>query len=151
MSGQWWWYGVYSYPWSTMACFAGREKVCRQNIRESDSEAPGPRPRVVVPLDPWDLGKVRLVGSEAFLSDVLLAAGEERFQEFWTTTLPVDSALTLALKRPVGEWTVEWQRRPGPGPRFGAAPRGSDVLLGLAFAGFLVGLVLLGQGRREVR
>jgi hypothetical protein len=148
---QWWWDGIYSYPRSTMACFAGRPEECRQGLAAADRDGSGPRPRVIVPSDPWDVGKVHLVGAEWFLSDVLRAAGAERFQEFWTTSLPVDSALTLALHRPVGEYTVSWLRRFGPGPHFGAATRLLDALLGLAFALFLVGLAVLGQGRREVR
>lgn len=148
---QWWWGGIYSYPRSTMACFAGRPEDCRQGLAAADRNAAGPRPRVIVPRDPWDVRTVHLVGAEWFLSDVLRGAGAERFQEFWTTSLPVDSALTLALNRPVGAYTVSWLRRLGPGPHFGAATTPLDALLGIAFAALLVGLAVLGQGRREVR
>ena len=148
---RWWWAGLYSYPAPTLACFAGRPDRCRQGFAAADRGSSGRRPRVVVPRDPWDSRKVYLVGAEWFLSDVLRATGAERFQEFWTTSLPVDSALSVALRRPVGEYTVSWLRRFGPGPHFGAATTPLDALLGAGFAALLVGLAMLGQGRREVR
>lgn len=148
---RWWWEGLYSYPALTLACFAGRPDRCRQGFAAADRSFSGPRPRVVVPRDPWDPRKVELVGADWFLSDLLRVTGAERFQEFWTTALPVDSALTVALRRPVGEYTVSWLRRFGPGPHFGAATTPLDALVGIAFAAFLVGLGVLAQGRREVR
>jgi hypothetical protein len=147
----WWWGGIYSYPFSTVACFAGRKAVCRRDLAGGDAGPDGPLPGIVVPSDPWDVRKIRLIGAESFLSDVARAVGEDRFQEFWTTSLPVDSALTLALHRPVGEWTVAWQRRVSPAPPLGAAVHPLDAVLGIALALLLVGLAMLGQNRREVR
>jgi len=148
---RWWWGNIYSFPFSTMACFAGRGEACRRGLAAGDADLLTPTARIVVPSDPWDIRKIRLIGAEWFLSDVARAAGEDRFQDFWTTSLPVDSALTLALHRPVGEWMVAWERRMSPPPPFGAAVRPLDALLGVALALLVVGLVMAGQLRREVR
>ncbi len=142
---------VYSYPRVVAACYAGRAEACRRAVATGDFAQGGPRPRVVVPRDQWDPGKQLLLGSDRFLSLVMSQAGPERFQEFWTTSLPVDSALTVALGEPVGDFTVRLQRAIGPAPHFGAAPRPLDAALGLAFAALVVGLVVVAQRRREVR
>ena len=149
--GRWWWGGLYALPFSTVACLAGREEVCRRDLTAGDAAQTAARPGIVVPPDPWDARKTRLVGAERFLADVMHAVGEDRFQEFWTTSLPVDSALTLALHRPVGEWTVEWQRRMLPPPPLGAGVRPLDAALGVALVLLMLSLVMMGQIRREVR
>lgn len=148
---RWWWGNLYSFSPQVLACFAGRPEGCRMGLAAADHNGAGRRPRVVTTFDAWDSDKVQLIGSEVFLSDVLRAVGDERFQEFWTTSLPVDSALTLALGKPVGEYTVSWLRRFSVPPRFGAATNWLNAGLGLAFAALMTGLVLFGQGRREVR
>jgi hypothetical protein len=148
---RWWSYQLYSFPRATAACFAGRPDACRRSLTESDRGAEGPRPRVVAPRDQWGSSRVLLIGADQFLSEVVTQAGPERFQEFWTTSLPVDSALTLALGEPVGEFTVRYQRGIGPSPRFGAATTPLDASLGLAFALLVGWLTMAAQVRREVR
>lgn len=148
---QWWWGALYSHTPETLGCLAGRPEACRRGIAAFDRAGAGGKPRVVLPFDPWNFNKVKLIGAQSFLSDLVREVGDERFQEFWTTALPVDSALTLALKQPVGEYTVSWLRRFTVAPRFGAGTTWLDAGLGLAFAALLVGVVLLGQGRREAR
>ena len=144
-------YQFYSFPRTTAACFAGRPDVCRRSLVAADRGADGPRPRVVVPWNPWESRKVLLIGANQFLSHVVDQAGPDRFQEFWTTALPVDSALTLALGEPVGEFTARYQREIGPSPAFGAATTPLNAGLGVAFAVLVVGLAMVAQGRREVR
>ncbi len=147
----WWWGAIYSHPYQTMACFAGRPDACRLGLAQYDQGGRGIKPRVVVPFDPWETNKVKLIGAQAYLSDLFRSVGDDRFQGFWTTSLPVDSALTLALGQPVGAYTVSWLRSFSAAPRFGAGTTWLDATLGLAFAILLVGLALFGQGRREVR
>lgn len=146
-----WWGGLYSYPPEALACLAGRPEECRRGIAAYDNAGRGSRPRVVVPLDPWDSRRIKLIGAQTFLSDLLRVVGDDRFQDFWTTSLPVDSALTVTLRKPVGEYTVSWLRSFSPAPKFGAGTSWLNAGLGLGFAALLVGLVLLGQSRREVR
>lgn len=142
---------IYSFPRQVAACFAGRPEACRRAVAAGDGGTEGPRPRAIVPPDRWDVGKSLLAGADHYLAAVLQQAGAERFQEFWTTTLPVDSALSLALGEPVGRFTARYQREVGPAPRFGAATTPLDAALGLASAALVVGLTMLAQRRREVR
>jgi hypothetical protein len=148
---QWWWDGVYRFPFPVLACFAGREDACRRSIASGDGGSGGPAPRLVVPDDPWDLRKMRLFGGHRFLSEIARTVGEDRFQEFWTTSLPADSALSVALRQPVGGWTAHWLRRVGPPLPLGAAPSPLDVLLGLVTVVLALALVMAGQARRQVR
>jgi hypothetical protein len=146
-----WWGGLYAYAPEALACLAGRPEECRRGLAAYDKGGIGSRPRVVVPFDPWESKKIKLIGGQVFLSDLLRVVGDDRFQEFWTTSLPVDSALTVALRKPVGEYTVSWLRSFSPAPKFGAGTSWLNAGLGFAFAAMMVGLVLLGQSRREVR
>ena len=60
----------------------------------------------------------------------------------------MDSALTRALRRPVGEWTAEWQQRIVPGMRLGPTLPLKPLLTGLVT--LLVAPVLaLWPGRTE--
>lgn len=147
----WWWDGVYSYPASTLACFAGRPEVCRAELARFDHGGQGRRPKVVVPPDAWQASRVNLIGAQSYLASMVRTVGIDRFQEFWNTSLPVDSALTLAVQKPVGEYTVSWLRGFSYPPRFGAATRWLDALLGLGFAVVIMALAILGQTRRQVR
>ncbi|MFN8652502.1 MAG: hypothetical protein U0133_11400 [Gemmatimonadales bacterium] len=143
---------VYNFSPRVAGCYAGRPEACRASVAWFDKPAVDQlRPRAVLPYDSWQPSKLLLNGSASFLSEVARDAGPERFQDFWTTDLPVDSALTLALGKPVGDYTVEYQRRLGKAPRFGASARPLDVALSLLFGLVVVGLTLVAQGRREVR
>lgn len=60
-----------------------------------------------------------------FLSDVVREVGPERFEEFWTSDLPVDEAFASIVGRDIGEWTSDWLAAEigryhfGPGVRLG--------------------------------
>jgi hypothetical protein len=148
---RWWDWQLYSYPRPVAGCFAGRAEVCRRVLVAADLGPEGRRPRVVAPRDRWDAARTLMVGSDQFLSEVVKRIGPDRFQEFWTTSLPVDSALSLALREPVGDFIVRYERAMGPAPRFGAATTPLDAGLGIVFSVLVVGLVMAAQGRRRVR
>ena len=63
----------------------------------------------------------------------------------------MDTALALALKRPVGEWTADWERgfvrpiRLGPMPPLGA------MVIALAIAVIALAAVAATAWRRQVR
>jgi AcrR family transcriptional regulator len=92
-----------------------------------------------------------LLPGERYLSDVARAIGRDRFLSFWTSPLPVDTALAAALKQPVGEWTEQWERRFVPRIRLGAAAPLDATALALVLAAVAVALVALRASRRQVR
>jgi hypothetical protein len=147
----WYWERVYSFPPATVACLAGRTTGCRDAVLDG---AGGRRddslPRVV--RFEWRWWRTeRLVPAERYLSDVARDVGRERFVRFWSSPLPVDTALAAALKKPVGEWTEEWQRRYIPRLRLGAAAPRAAALLALLLAVAAVTSAALSASRRQVR
>jgi len=146
----WWWEGIYGLKFSAVACLGGRPPACLASVREGDTGRPGSA-RVVVPLSPWRFSRMDLLGGGRWLSDVVRATGDARFREFWLTELPVDSALTLALRRPVGEWTVGWQAGISAPPPFGPWVPARVWLSGLVAAGLTLLLLAVALPRREVR
>lgn len=148
----WYWSMIYSsLPPRGVGCLASRPAACRAAI------IAGAQENGVVPMP--DITRIdrgwwrtqQIAGGERFLADVASDVGRERFQTFWTTALPVDTALAATLKRPLGEWTAEWQAsliepiRLGPTPRFGAAA------LALMIGALAVLGVAVGASRRQAR
>ena len=93
----------------------------------------------------------RLVEGQRFLGDVARTVGRDRFLTFWTSPLPVDTALAAALKRPVGEWTADWQRDFVRPIRLGPTPPLGGGAIALAIAALAVMLVAVTASRRQVR
>jgi hypothetical protein len=148
---RWYWEHIYSYPPATVACMAGRAEGCRAAVLEgATARSAESLPRVVgIERRWWQVQN--LVPAERYLSDVVRAVGRERFQRFWSSPLPVDTALATALKMPVGEWTAQWQRRYVPTLRLGAAAPLGAYLLALALGGLALMSVALTASRRQVR
>lgn len=143
---------IYSYPRATASCFVGRPEVCRRTIAVADAPGDGPLPRLVLPFGEFDPTKVQLVFADQFLAEVVRKAGPERFQDFWTTSLPVDSALSLAVGEPIGEFITSYHARISPLlPVVGAAAKPRDASLTLLAAALFLGLAMLVQRSREVR
>jgi len=147
----WFWDGVYSFPPATVACLAGRPSGCRAAVLVGAAEERTiPIPNVVLVERRWWRAQHLLPG-ERYLGDVARTVGRDRFLDFWTSGQPVDTALALALKRPVGEWTADWERgfvrpiRLGPTPPLGAA------VIALAIAFFAIVLVAGTASRRQIR
>jgi len=92
----------------------------------------------------------RLLPGERFLADVARVVGRDRFLRFWSSPLPVDTALALALRKPVGEWTADWQRSYAPRLRLGAAAPLGAYILSLLLAALAVSGVALTVSRRQV-
>jgi len=148
---RWWWDWVYNQSLTAVACLARRPDACRTAVLEGVEGAfddSGPR---VVTLGQWWWKSQRLVAAERYLSDVVREVGHDRFQRFWSSTQPVDTALAAMLKMPVGEWTVGWERRFAPELPLGAAAPPSASFLALLLAAAAVGSVALAARRRQVR
>ncbi|UCG87541.1 MAG: hypothetical protein JSW71_03065 [Gemmatimonadota bacterium] len=89
--------------------------------------------------------------SRSFLSDMVLALGEDRFQRFWSSDEQVETAFSSAAGVSLADWTMDWARQQiGVPPRGPSAPPASAALslvVAIAFAG--AGVVY--AARREVR
>jgi hypothetical protein len=150
-SDPWYWDEVYALPPTAVACLASRPDGCRAAALAGASDNPAiPSPDIMWVDRRW--GHIpRLVEGQRFLGDVARAVGRDRFLTFWTSAQPVDTALAAALKRPVGEWTADWERdfvkpiRLGPMPPLGAA------LIALAIAVLALTVVAGTASRRQVR
>lgn len=147
---RWWWPRLYGLPRPALGCLAGRTAACRAAVAAGDGGIPPPPVEVVQPESEWRMDRQLLVTGPWFLATVVRRAGPGRFLDFWTTTLPVDSALSLALAEPVGRWTAGEQRRIGPPVRLGAAPSWPVAALAVALVlgALLVGWVTV--NRRQV-
>jgi hypothetical protein len=148
---RWFWESIYSFPPATVACLAGRSEGCRAAVRAgSETDGDMPIPQVLRMERRW-WRKQHLLPGERYLADVKQAVGRERFLSFWTTGLTVDSALTVALKQPVGEWTSEWERRFVPRIRLGPTVSIVAMILALLVGAIAVTAVTLSASRRQVR
>jgi hypothetical protein len=147
----WYWEMVYGLPSETVACLAGRADGCRRAVTYgATEEGVIPTPDVIRADRRWWRPR-RLISGERYLADVQRAVGRERFLAFWNSTLPVDTALSAALRRPVGEWTAEWQRQFAQPLRLGAAPPWGAVVLSLLLGISAVALVMITARRRQIR
>jgi len=147
----WYWERVYSFPPATVACLAGRPGGCRAALLPGAAEERTiPIPNVILVERRWWRTQHLLPG-ERYLGDVARTVGRDRFLDFWTSAQPVDTALAAALKRPVGEWTADWERgfvrpiRLGPTPPLGAA------VIAVAIAVLVLTVVAATASRRQVR
>jgi hypothetical protein len=147
----WWYMELYSIPYNTLACLSGRISACTRALQQGDQETGTPLHRVVSPSYSWRLSQGRLINQDRFLASVFRKSGETDFQEFWTTTLPVDSALTLALHEPAAGWSQRWQLEGARAPRLGAAAPLSAMLLATLVAVLVLGGAAYATRWRQVR
>jgi len=147
----WYWDAIYSLPPEAVACLARRPDGCRAAVLSGASDDPViPFPDLMRIDRRW--GRVpRLAEVQRFLGDVAHQVGRERFLSFWNSPLPVDTALAAALKRPVGEWTADWQRDFVRPIRLGPAPPLGGAAIALAIAALAVAVVTVTASRRQVR
>ncbi len=70
-----------------------------------------------------------------FLSDVVREVGPERFEEFWTSELPVNEAFASIVGRDIGEWTSDWIAAEIGRYHFGPGVRAGELLVVVLLAG----------------
>ncbi len=146
------WDAIYALPPTAVACLASRPEGCRAAVLAGASDDPVILVPDIVDMDRrWWRHVPRLVGGQRFLGDIAHEVGRDRFLSFWTSALPVDTALVAALKRPVGEWTAEWQRDLVLPIRLGPAPPLGGLVIALAIAALAVAVVAITASRRQVR
>ncbi len=145
---RWFLLEVYRFPPDAIACLGGREAGCRAAVL-AGAGGVNAEPQLVTNEFRWD--RQRLLAGDHYLADVAREVGAERFQSFWNSERSVDTALAAALRKPVGKWTAQWQRRLTPPIRLGPAAPPSAAWLGLLLAGVAVALATRTVSRREVR
>jgi hypothetical protein len=141
------WRSVYGYPPDGVGCLGGRPAACRRAVLSGADGATIPH---LVTTEYWWREQV-LPGGYHYLSDMVRDIGRDRFREFWSSELPVDTALAAALRRPIGQWTQRWQATLVPVLPLGPAAGLGDSLLALGCAAAAFGLVAATLARREVR
>lgn len=146
----WYWERIYSYPAATVACMAGRPSGCRTAVLRGANDESDELPRVIRLERRWWQTQ-HLLPAERYLSDVARTVGRDRFLRFWGSPLPVNTALAAALKKPVGEWTAEWQQGYTPRLRLGAAAPLASYVLALVVGALVVLGVAGTSARRQVR
>lgn len=150
-AGPWYWRVLYMMPPNAVGCLGGKSAACRAAVADGDQDLAEPGDGTVAQTDAaWSFTRQRLVGGEHFLGAVLRATGPRRFAEFWRSPLPVDSALTLLLREPVGSWTAAWQQRVAERPRFGPSLTLLEIVVAVLLAGFALGAVAWRSSLREV-
>jgi hypothetical protein len=148
---RWYWDAVYALPPTAVACLASRPEGCRAAVLAGASDDPAiPSPDIVRVDRRW-VRIPRLVEGQRFLGDVARAVGRDRFLTFWTSAQPVDTALAAALKRPVGEWTADWERDFVRPIRLGPAPPPGAAAIAVAIAVLVLTVVAATASRRQVR
>jgi len=146
------WEAIYSLPPTAVACIASRPEGCRAAVLAGASDDPAiPFPDIVRIETRWWRRIPRLVEGQRFLADVAHEVGRDRFLSFWTSALPVDTALAAALKRPVGEWTADWERGFVRPIRLGPTPPLGSAIIAVAFAVFAIVVVAGTASRRQIR
>ena len=152
---RWWWEYIYHQPFPAVACIAGRATGCREAVLAGSGDERHAPPPSIVATDRGFWRRQRLISSTTYLSRVANEIGRDRFLEFWTSPLPVDSALSHALRQPVGDWTAAWQRRvvgsAGGELRLGASASLSASLLAVLLAAVALATVALTVHKREIR
>ena len=150
-SKQWWWDWVYNQSLTAVGCLARRPSACRAAVLEGDEGGLDDSVPRIVTLGRWWWKGQRLVAAERYLSDVVREVGHDRFLRFWNSPQPVDTALAVALRMPLGEWTAGWERRFAPRLPLGPAAPLSGSLLAVLLAAAAVASVALTARRRQVR
>jgi hypothetical protein len=150
-SSPWYWDRVYAFPAATVACLAGRPSGCRAAVLAGAAdEGTIPIPNFILVERRWWRVQHLLPG-ERYLGDVARTVGRDRFLSFWTSGQPVDTALAAALKRPVGEWTADWERAFVRPIRLGPTPPLGGMAIALAIGALALAIVAGTASRRQVR
>ena len=147
---RWWWDYIYQQSFPAVACLGQRVAGCREAVLAAADVESARSAVVMTSRRFWQ--RQRLIGGTFYLSDVAREVGRDRFLEFWSSRLPVDTSLARALRRPVGEWTAAWQQRLLPAQlRLGASAPAGASLLAAFLAAVAVATVALTARKRQAR
>ncbi len=148
-------YSGIQYP-AFVSCASGDREACvravTQKPRMPQTVLDGERPRrVATAWDRYWYWSVPLgARSRSFLSDMVTNLGEERFQHFWSSDEPLETAFLSAAGVTLDDWTMAWARQQIGVPRRGPAAPPASMALSLALAVVFVGAGVAYATRREV-
>jgi hypothetical protein len=150
-----------AYSWSMslerVNCAAGDAQACLSMVARDEPwpyaqyEPSPPRDLVIGGRRHWWYDWLALGrGVDRYLSDLVFAMGEDRFQQFWSSDLQLETAFLDAFGIPIGEWTMQWSR-----DQIGIPRRGPSAPAGVTIMSLMLGIVFVGGGmayaaRREV-
>lgn len=144
---QWWGYVYSDLPWNGVACYAARRGACAAAVYDtlavSDSQPTN-----------WNTFQwwrdQALFASPYYLSDLARSLGPDRFSEFWTADVPMDSAVHLASGITLDQWTGDWARGRGLRLPLGPSAPPFDVASGVLAALLALGAAVWYAGRRQI-
>jgi hypothetical protein len=144
---QWWGYMYSRLPWTGAACYAARAGSCASAVYDSTGVSDSQ------PAN-WDTYQwwrdQTLFRSPDYLSDLARILGHDRFSQFWTADVPMDSAVHLASGKTLDQWTGEWARSGGLRLRLGPTAPPLDILSGLGPALLALGVAAWYARRRQI-
>jgi hypothetical protein len=141
---------VYEMSFLKIACLAGRQPAC-VDAWKMGAGGSGPYRHVLSPGSGWRIRDSRLPDEATTLAALVQEAGEDAFQEFWTTSLPIDSALTIAVGKPAGEWLAERPQAKALKITLGPVPPLSSMIGGTLVGLFLLAVAAVMVQRRQVK
>lgn len=147
----WYYTTIYSQSFNTVGCLAGRVPACLTGLRAGDRDDGTPLYRVVTPAERWRFEEQRLPEVATLLAAIVRQVGEDRFQEFWTTALPIDSALSIALEQPAGEWLATRKLSHQDKLQLGPIPPWPTMVIPVLVAGVMLALAAVAVTYRQVR
>jgi len=142
----------YQASLDAVACNAWDMARCRAVLFDPDTTAFGRETRRDPPgvvIRPWWRSRGTMYGGSHYLADLIRDMGRERFQTFWRSAAPADSAFLVAMGTPIEVWTARWQRESMGVLRLGSAIRPLSVLLSLFAVGLCVTVGAYFAGRRQ--
>jgi hypothetical protein len=133
------------FPFALEACLGGRIASCEAFLQGRGAANRALRRLGIHEEVAWEFRADEI----AFLSDVLVAFGPERFARFWQADGAFPDAFAAAFDVPLGSWTRSWALgRFGPGRQRTRVTAGAvGVSLGV-MAGFFALAVLIAGRRR---
>jgi len=153
--------GFAGYSWRISL---DRVRCASGDIDACSSIATREEPWIYSPYDPsaptdvvvggnrrWEYDWHALGGDvDRYLSDLVIAMGEDRFQTFWSSGLELESAFEEAFGVSIGQWTMEWSREQMGIPRTGPSAPAGVTVMSLLVGIFCVGGAVTYAVRRQV-
>jgi hypothetical protein len=140
-------------PLSVRACAHGNQTQCRTVLSLSDrywGTIPPLGTRYAVARGWYNWGDSRERVMQTFLADLVQFTGRDRFERFWRSPLPRDSAFATTIGMSIEEYTHRWLQGKFPAVHYGPYVAVGSILLGLVLLAAMVSVTGLYASRRQV-